>query len=353
MAEPRWSIRDLKQVITPDGYILIAYTDVPCHLYCRMTLEPPRIHKKPSYRRGLSIADDVRFCFTVFEDNEQTEAGDTTTHTFVKEPWPVCETRWFYFHGTIGGDESPSTTPFFEKHFEGVDMYVISLGKFTEEEILHGHVKLKEGAGVTITRDDANNALIISAAAAAYQGFGDHWNYHDPDGALAGSLQWKFDQVQFAISDTGHEARIYTDVMQAWGFRRPVACEIRRGRGAQGAGNPLVYTAIVATTADMRLNKSQQSIGWWSDDEGALRCWNGDGVGFKETIFPWGVAPPAWLKWVVSDTDIKFYANNTLVATHTTYLPIQTSDLFFAIQAYGTAYGPRTVYMTRPHYSAD
>ncbi|GAH42545.1 unnamed protein product, partial [marine sediment metagenome] len=175
MAEPRWSIRDLEQVITPDGYILIAYTDVPCHLYCRMTLQPPRIHKKPSYRRGLWIADDVRFCFTVFEDNEQTEAGDTTTHTFVKEPWPVCETRWFYFHATVDAGPSPSTSPYFEKHFKGVDMYVISLGKFTEEEILHGHVKLKEGAGVTITRDDANNALILSAAAAEYQGFGNHW----------------------------------------------------------------------------------------------------------------------------------------------------------------------------------
>ena len=59
---------------------------------------------------------DKYFCFDAYEDNEQEEAGDTLQHTFIKEPWPVCQTRFFYFHGTINGIASPSTSPILKKH---------------------------------------------------------------------------------------------------------------------------------------------------------------------------------------------------------------------------------------------
>ncbi len=117
MTPPRWGLLDLQYTYLDDGFTLVATTDVPCHLFARMTTTPPRKHSKPTNRRGLNVAWDIRFCFVVYEDNEQAEAGDTLTHTFVKDAWPVCETRWFYFLGTIGGTASPSETAIFEFHF--------------------------------------------------------------------------------------------------------------------------------------------------------------------------------------------------------------------------------------------
>lgn len=116
MPTQHWAIFTIGQVLTATGYILIVVTDVPCHLYMRWTTTEPQYHSKPVLRRGRQFATDRRFCFVVFEDNEQEEPGDTLVHTFIKEPWPVCETRWFYFHGTIAGNPSPSTSPIFNKH---------------------------------------------------------------------------------------------------------------------------------------------------------------------------------------------------------------------------------------------
>jgi len=116
MVPSRWSLRSLEQIITVDGYIIIAHTDVPSHLYLRWTPKSPWIHKTAELRRGVQFATDVRFCFTLFEDEDQAEAGDTLEHTFTLEPWPVCQTRWFYFHGTVAGIPSPSTSPYFSKH---------------------------------------------------------------------------------------------------------------------------------------------------------------------------------------------------------------------------------------------
>jgi hypothetical protein len=38
------------------------------------------------------------------------------THTFYQEPWPVCETRYFYFWGTRIAELMPSTSPIFSYH---------------------------------------------------------------------------------------------------------------------------------------------------------------------------------------------------------------------------------------------
>lgn len=116
-----YSLRDINFHASTEGVRIIATTDVPCHLYCRLSLQPPLIHKKPSYRRGLWLNDDVRFCFTVFEDNEQYETGDTYLHTFWKPDWPVCITKWCYFFASIGGVFCISTSPIFEHHNDGID----------------------------------------------------------------------------------------------------------------------------------------------------------------------------------------------------------------------------------------
>ena len=115
--ETHFAVLDVQGIPLDDAYQITAVTDVPCHLYCRMTWTPPRKHSTPSYRRGLFLTGDIRFCFVVYEDNEQLEAGDTYIHTWIKDAWPVCQTRWFYFVGEIAGAPVVSETAIFEFHY--------------------------------------------------------------------------------------------------------------------------------------------------------------------------------------------------------------------------------------------
>ena len=112
-----FAVLDVQGVPLDEAYKITTVTDVPCHLWARMTWTPPRRHTTPSYVRGLLLTGDVRFCFVVYEDNEQIEAGDTLTHTWIKDSWPICQTRWFYFVGSIDGAPVVSETCFFEFHY--------------------------------------------------------------------------------------------------------------------------------------------------------------------------------------------------------------------------------------------
>lgn len=112
-----FALLDLKYEYLDTGFKLVATTDVPCHLYCRMTSTKPLKHSLPRMIRGLRISGDIRFCFTVYEDNEQVEAGDTITHTWLKPDWPICQTRWFYFVGSINEAPVVSETAIFKFHF--------------------------------------------------------------------------------------------------------------------------------------------------------------------------------------------------------------------------------------------
>jgi len=106
----------IEQNLTATGYIIVIHSDVPSHLWMRWTVTLPQEHLIQRTKRGLAFLVDKYFCFDVYHDNEQEEAGDTLVHTFIKEPWPVCETRYFYFHGEISGVPSKSTTTIFKKH---------------------------------------------------------------------------------------------------------------------------------------------------------------------------------------------------------------------------------------------
>lgn len=116
MAEKHWALLDITSKKYVTGFEFILTTDVPCHLFMRWTLIVPKQHSIPVYRRGLAMHADKYFCFDVYTDNEQKEDGDTLIHTFHKKNWPICQTRYFYFHGNINGIASPSTTAIFEKH---------------------------------------------------------------------------------------------------------------------------------------------------------------------------------------------------------------------------------------------
>ena len=112
------SVRDIQTEYIWDGFKITLITDVPSHLYMRWSINPPRIHDKPVYRRGIFMHGDRYFCFTVYQDNEQEEAGDTLSHTFIKHDWPHCSTRYFYFWGEVSGVACQSTTAIFKLHFE-------------------------------------------------------------------------------------------------------------------------------------------------------------------------------------------------------------------------------------------
>lgn len=113
---PRWYLKSVDYIITATGVKIIAYTDVACHLTFRWTTTQPRIHLDPVLKRGVPFRSMPRYCFTTYHDNEQEEAHDTYIHTFIKEPWPACQTRWYYLFGTIDGVASPSESPLLKYH---------------------------------------------------------------------------------------------------------------------------------------------------------------------------------------------------------------------------------------------
>ncbi|MBA7543093.1 hypothetical protein ES705_35419 [subsurface metagenome] len=115
------SVRDIDFHPSSTGVRIRVTTDVPSHLFVRLSRQEPRIHMQPSIRRGVAFAEDVRFCFTVFEDNEQNEWGDTLEHTWWKESWPVCTTKWLYIWGMRAGETCISTTAPFQYHNTGIE----------------------------------------------------------------------------------------------------------------------------------------------------------------------------------------------------------------------------------------
>ena len=111
-----WAPLKLTCQITQDGVRITLITDTWVHLWLRWTKRKPLTHPMPLVRRGLSLPNATRFCFVAFHENEQLEPGDTYIHTYIKKPWKVCETRYFYFIGKIDGAESPSASPIFNFH---------------------------------------------------------------------------------------------------------------------------------------------------------------------------------------------------------------------------------------------
>ena len=111
-----WYITNIVQTETADGYQIVVTTNVPAHLFLRWTLAPPGQHIKTVMERGAPVQKIIDQCFVATNDINQAEPGDTLTHTFLVEPWPVCQTRWFYFWGTRIMYRQPSTSPIYEKH---------------------------------------------------------------------------------------------------------------------------------------------------------------------------------------------------------------------------------------------
>lgn len=116
MVYTRFAIKTIDQELTATGYIIKVTTDHKCHLWLRWTNVEPVTHTTQAMERGAPVDLWTRYCFVAYHDNEQEEEGDTYDHTFIKEPWPSCETRWFYFCGQVSAAKSASDSAIFIKH---------------------------------------------------------------------------------------------------------------------------------------------------------------------------------------------------------------------------------------------
>ncbi len=109
-----FAVLSITYLVTPDGLLVTIVTNVPAHLWLRWTLLEPWIHVLPRLRRGIWLQDDVRFCFDVYTDLEQNEAGDTLTHTFLIPKWEDNTELSHYIWGEIEETVSPSTSAIFK-----------------------------------------------------------------------------------------------------------------------------------------------------------------------------------------------------------------------------------------------
>jgi len=157
------SFRDVQFTGQVDQTLIVVTTDVPCHLFVRLTLEKPRIHSRSIERRGVALMSELRFCFVSFEDNEQAEPGDTLTHTWVKPNWGYCITKFCYFWGYVSDVVSPSTSPIFEYHND----FVQTTFNLTVSSGLHGSVT-NPGIGV-FTYDQYEVVPLLAAGDPYYQ----------------------------------------------------------------------------------------------------------------------------------------------------------------------------------------
>jgi len=113
----RFHLLDLYYSQIEGGFTVTVTTNAACHLYLRYSDVFPHIHRKGVLRRGLVMGWDARYCFVAYHHIEQNEADDTFTHTFTWPGWSNCEKRYFYFWGTMGGQDMVSDTPIFWLHY--------------------------------------------------------------------------------------------------------------------------------------------------------------------------------------------------------------------------------------------
>ena len=121
-----FAVRNVTFTPTVTGYTVTCYTNNPAHLFLRWTTTTPQKHIHSKIVRGAPVGTYIDQCFVVYTDVEQNEPGDTWTHTFTLDPWGYCETRWFYFWGTVSGVTSPSASCILSFHSTALVKYCTS-----------------------------------------------------------------------------------------------------------------------------------------------------------------------------------------------------------------------------------
>ena len=142
----RFGVLELDYILTGDGYLITCRTNNPVHLWLRWTTTVPQKHIHARIVRGAQVGTYIDQCFVVYTDVEQEEPGDTLIHTFIVEPWPHCETRWFYLWGTIAGETSPSASAIFKKHRIYTPPGIEEQPLYNSYKILHSRTTTEQGS---------------------------------------------------------------------------------------------------------------------------------------------------------------------------------------------------------------
>ncbi|MBA7562259.1 hypothetical protein ES708_03909 [subsurface metagenome] len=117
---------------TATSLIITITTNTPCHLTCYYTDKEPGSHRTSRNQRGLTLPWGVYYCFVAWLSVEQTEPGDTLTHTFEIPDWSYCQIKWLAFRGTVAGELSPSVSPIFQHHHPGLPVVETFIARTTD-----------------------------------------------------------------------------------------------------------------------------------------------------------------------------------------------------------------------------
>ena len=112
----RWAPTDIELIWIDGAPAIRLTTSYPAHLFLRHTTTEPVKTSIPRQKRGALWYYDNKLCFVAYQDCEQTEPGDTLTHSFTCDIFAFCIPVWYYFWGTINGQPSPSNTAIMSAH---------------------------------------------------------------------------------------------------------------------------------------------------------------------------------------------------------------------------------------------
>lgn len=111
-------IIDFITICGVDEFTFWCKTDTPCHLTLHLSLEEPIIRRIPYQKRGADFDLSSVTCFVEIASYDQTEPGDTTSHTFTVPLAAYCQQHYWYLSGTQGGSPCKSISQIFHVHCE-------------------------------------------------------------------------------------------------------------------------------------------------------------------------------------------------------------------------------------------
>jgi len=324
-------------------------TDTLTHLWCRYTDKPLRIHNLSEEIRGITRMGQPYYCFVEYQQIEQIEAGDTYHHRFHMPAFGPGAERWFDFYGYRLGVLTNSLSPVFHVKYDE-ESEMITLGIYSEAQVLEGEVKLEAGDNITLVRNDGHNSIEIHAAAGPIpDGFGLNWTTDILPPGAAIFPHWEYDQLHIGISTPLDEARIYTARQTIFNFIAPHSWELAAKRGPATILID-VWLAMVASAVDLDSDPTHRHIGFYHSNN-RLYATNANGAAQTTTLIGAGrLVQRRWLKYDRHDAVIDFYEDGVLVATHNTNIPGALGNCRWLSQFISQSGVPVNFDHTQPRY---
>jgi hypothetical protein len=115
-----WWVTGIYHELTADGVKITINATTASQIYIVWTNIEPQLEQRWKIRRGIKIHCDPRF--HLIHPRLQAEDVDSGggVHYFTLEPWPICETRWFFFIVKLGPFWSKSNSFLYSFHNYGL-----------------------------------------------------------------------------------------------------------------------------------------------------------------------------------------------------------------------------------------